>query len=559
MTMQQLFAALGEVDADMLKEADEFGRRSKASFALRVCAAVLCCFGIVVAAVIMLSPPAPRTYALEYVTHHVVDDQTQQLEDGLVWIYYAEDGSIKKEYIKLPLDIANVFMTWRYLSGIGDEVEIVGYMEERADVTTTRGIQRKYRRADGMKIYITISRELNNYISVDNENILESLDKTIEEYLGVVFIDASDANVTNTPETTSKPVSSDVSFGGDEDWEIRYSSGDVIVVARRSNSEHFYVGYIGDGTMRKAFTFDTAEKDVFAYNIYAYENLSHIEAAFGERVEKFGFSQDSDMSLIQTIPSTVKYLYTDTQFFGRGEYMSVNGLIYSNRELIVVPQGLEGEIYVRYGTKKIHPGAFTKTKLNKVYLPETVTEYKEAFASLSGVDVEFYSGRLSKVDERYYEGKLHLIAEEKDGLIVGTLLDVPFVIEGTHFTGDYTFNMLRIVKYGLGVDITSITFETDTEISYGEGILLDQYSIFEIESFDIKHSDKFTCVDGVIFSYDKKKLLLFPNGRKGEYTIPDYVEQVDEYAFWYSNLTKLTYKKELDGFPLSEEIEKILK
>ena len=563
MTMQQLFAALGEVDADMLREANEYGRWNRASLALRVCAAVLCCFVIAVA-VIMLSPPAPKTYALEYLTYQVVDEQTQEIEDGCVWIYYAQDGKIKKEYIKLPLDITNVFMTWRYLSGIGDEVELIGYMEERANVTTTRGIQRKYRKADGMKIYITISNELDNYISADTENILESLDKTLEEYLDAVFIDAKDADTTNTLETTSKPISSDVSFGDDEDWEIQYRSGDVFVVARRSNSEHFYVGYIGDCTMRKGFTFDIAKKDLFAHNIYVYENLSHIEAALGVQVEKFGFDQNAfyknDMSIIQTIPSTVKYLYTDTYFFARGEYISVNGLIYGlNRELIVVPQGLEGELYVRYGTQKIHPGAFTGTKLNKVYLPETVTDYKEAFSSLPGVIVEFYSGRLSKVDESYYGGNLHLIAEEKDGLIEGTLLGVPFVIDGTHFTGDYTYNMLRVVRYALGVDITSITYETDSTISTGEAILLEPFNMFDIENYDIKSSDKFMCIDGVIFSADKKILWLFPHGRTGEYTIPDYVERVSEYAFEYSNLDKLTYKKELDGFCLSEEVEKILK
>ena len=565
MTMQQLFVAFSEVDADILREADEYGRGSRVPLALRVCAAVLCCFVIAVA-VIMMSPPVPKTYALEYVTYQVVDEQTQQIEDGCVWIYYAQDGKIKKEYIKLPLDIANVFMTWRYLSGIGDEVELIGYMEERANVTTTRGIQRKYRKADGMKIYITISNELNNYISADTENILESLDKTLEEYLDVEFIDNKNTDTPNASETTSKPISTDgVRFPQiEEDWEIQYRSGDIYVQASRLNSDHLYGGYIGDSTSRRAFKFDIAEKDVFAYNIYVYKNVSHIEAAFGEQVVKFGFDkiafEKCEISSIQTIPSTVKYVYNETDFFARGEYISVNGLIYGlNRELIAVPQGIEGELYIRYGTKKIHPGAFTGTKLNKVYLPDTVTEYKEAFSSLSGVTVEFYSGRPSKVDESFYNGKLHLVAEEKDGLIEGTLLGVPFVIEGTHFTGDHTFNMLRVVRYALGVDITSITFETDATISTGEAILLEPFSMFDIESYDIKNSDKFTCIDGVIFSADKKTLWLFPHGRTGEYTIPDYVERVSEYAFEYSNLDKLTYKKELDGFLLSEEVEKILK
>ena len=361
----------------------------------------------------------------------------------------------------------------------------------------------------------------------------------------------------NTPET-STPIESDrvIFFPDDKAWDIEYSAGELYIQARKYDDINVYAGYIGDSGTRRAFEFDLDDKNVFAYNSYVFKNLSHIEAAFGEKVVKYGMDTgyDEEILSIRGIPSTVEYLYCDYQIFGRG-LISINGLIYSPAlDLLAVPTGLEGELYVRYGTEKIDPAAFSGTKLSRVYLPDTVTEYKEAFKDLPDVSVQFYSSRPSKTDELYHD-KIHLTAEEKYGVIEGNLSGVPFTIEGTHFRGDFSVHMLKAIHLGFGIEITKITYETDKHVPGDEGYIGMQPSFFPIESYDVAESAKYVCIDGVIFSADKKTLWLFPHGRTGEYTIPDFVEHVNEYGFNANSLSKLICKKDLEVPKLDPKVE----
>ena len=128
---------------------------------------------------------------------------------------------------------------------------------------------------------------------------------------------------------------------------------------------------------------------------------------------------------------------------------------------------------------------------------------------------------------------------------------VPFVIEGGHLTGDIELRLVSVIEYALRLKVTSMTFETER--------CIDEYSwapsvYVHIERYDIKHSDKYISIDGVIFTSDKKTLVLFPEGRTGEYTIPDHVLTVSEDAF-----AKLVYKKELDGFAVDTRVEQVRK
>jgi hypothetical protein len=41
---------------------------------------------------------------------------------------------------------------------------------------------------------------------------------------------------------------------------------------------------------------------------------------------------------------------------------------------------------------------------------------------------------------------------------------------------------------------------------------------------------------GVLFNKDKTELIAFPNGRKGDYVVPDSVVKIGDYAFWACNL-----------------------
>ena len=55
---------------------------------------------------------------------------------------------------------------------------------------------------------------------------------------------------------------------------------------------------------------------------------------------------------------------------------------------------------------------------------------------------------------------------------------------------------------------------------------------------------KFTVEDNIVFSKDKTKLVRFPAGRSGEYTVPDFVKKIDDAAFaGCKGLTSVTIPK----------------
>lgn len=58
----------------------------------------------------------------------------------------------------------------------------------------------------------------------------------------------------------------------------------------------------------------------------------------------------------------------------------------------------------------------------------------------------------------------------------------------------------------------------------------------------------FTSIDGVLYSKDKSTLRMFPTGRTGSFSIPDYVSSVGSMAFKYTNLEELTIPNSLYNF-----------
>jgi len=56
-----------------------------------------------------------------------------------------------------------------------------------------------------------------------------------------------------------------------------------------------------------------------------------------------------------------------------------------------------------------------------------------------------------------------------------------------------------------------------------------------------EENENFCDVDGVLFNKDKSRLLAYPNAREGGYIIPDYVTELDRFAFFNSrHLTSVT-------------------
>ncbi len=90
-----------------------------------------------------------------------------------------------------------------------------------------------------------------------------------------------------------------------------------------------------------------------------------------------------------------------------------------------------------------------------------------------------------------------------------------------------------------------------------------------LTAFKVSEDNPYLCeIDGVVFTRDKKTLLLFPSGRKGEYVIPEGTEKINDGAFMNSMIERVVVPgtvKEADFFDarklkelvLCEGVEKI--
>lgn len=133
-------------------------------------------------------PLIPKTYDLNY------EFPKHQLANKSVQIYYAtESGELKNERVKLPDTENNVFLTWKHLNTVGDEVQLLGYTvhtEEDANTAVVPNTLWDYLamqvmgQTDGEKtVTATLSPQITSYENYDA--LIESLIRTIAKYAGI--------------------------------------------------------------------------------------------------------------------------------------------------------------------------------------------------------------------------------------------------------------------------------------------------------------------------------------------------------------------------------------
>lgn len=154
-------------------------------------------FTALVAAVLALTmlasfaiiPFVPKTYDLNY------EIPKHQFANQSVRVYYAtESGELKSERVKLPDTESNVFLTWKHLNTVGDEVQLLGYTEHVEEDANTAVVPNNLweflvmklngSASDGYKtVTATLSPQITSYENYDA--LIESLIQTIAKYAGV--------------------------------------------------------------------------------------------------------------------------------------------------------------------------------------------------------------------------------------------------------------------------------------------------------------------------------------------------------------------------------------
>ncbi|MDE5619963.1 MAG: leucine-rich repeat domain-containing protein [Ruminococcus sp.] len=95
-----------------------------------------------------------------------------------------------------------------------------------------------------------------------------------------------------------------------------------------------------------------------------------------------------------------------------------------------------------------------------------------------------------------------------------------------------------LVKYTHEKGVTEITIPENVTAIKDRAL----YNCSSLIKIKVNSDNKTYCdIDGVLFSKDKKTLILCPDGKSGDYTIPDCVTTIGEEAFeWCIKLTSIT-------------------
>ena len=103
------------------------------------------------------------------------------------WIYYVQNSKIKKKAVYIPTCIPEtVFLAWKELNGIGNDVEMIEYkLSDNAKMANfyVNGVELKgieFGSADTIIMDVTISKSIKNYASGENfDKLIQSLEKTL--------------------------------------------------------------------------------------------------------------------------------------------------------------------------------------------------------------------------------------------------------------------------------------------------------------------------------------------------------------------------------------------
>jgi len=255
-------------------------------------------------------------------------------------------------------------------------------------------------------------------------------------------------------------------------------------------------------------------------------------------------------------------------------YVNVDGILFDidKTMLLCYPSQREGEAYtVPDSVKHIFPGAFHKCYyLTEVTIPNSV-EFMDinfkACENLTAINVLAGNKNYTDIDGVLFnKNKTRLIAYPggKEGAYI--IPSSVTVVESQSFWG---CSKLTSVTFPKGIGnirgvfedcplLESVTLsESITAVgsysfqncpSLTELTITDNITYIDSNAFSgdnnlksINVSDKnrvYTSIDGVLFTKNKKEIVIYPNKKAGEYAIPDGVKKIGGYAFY--ECTELT-------------------
>ena len=163
--------------------------RRKASAWLKGSIVVAACC-LLIASVSVIRQYIPVRYELDY--KYTENNEEIYIADENVWIYYVEGTNIKRERVNLPCTAENIFITWRYLNNVGDEVTLISYEVTSNGTVSSSEFEGdtvvKYEQGDYFILNITVSENLKDYCEKKNsQDLITSLKRSMTEYSNIEF------------------------------------------------------------------------------------------------------------------------------------------------------------------------------------------------------------------------------------------------------------------------------------------------------------------------------------------------------------------------------------
>ncbi len=228
---------------------------------------------------------------------------------------------------------------------------------------------------------------------------------------------------------------------------------------------------------------------------------------------------------------------------------------------IVIPDGIDDipelmfsgctsleNVVFQGSVSSIGRAAFYKTAaLESIQLPKNLTDLGSAAFEDSGLKEIMIPGGIAEIKERTFFGCKNLksvtflnshLKEIGKSAFYGTGLQSIILPDGLLRIGDEAFRESTLMEIQIPRDCT--------EIGRGAfwGTLIKEFRVAsENQAFAVGE-------DGVLFSKDGKRLILYPNGRNARiYAVPLGVERIEENAFYGEpNLEEVTFPESLRDF-----------